>query len=88
MDATTALIQRVTTPGYGRVAIDASDGWTYLADLRWFEAVYCFPRTESAWHEVAPDSSGYALIWTSRFEVHVDQVMALATRVEPSKQTA
>lgn len=88
MGATTALILRVTTPGYGLVAIDASDGLTYVADLRSFETVYCFPRTESAWREVAPDSAGYSLIWTNRFEVHVDQVIALATRVEPSKRTA
>ena len=88
MGATTPLILRVHTSGYGMVAIDASVRLTYHADLRSFEPVCCFPRTESAWRAVAPDSSGYALIWTSRFEVHVDQVIALATRVEPSKRTA
>ena len=63
-------------------------GFAHLADLGSFSSVYCYPGTREAWDEVTPDSSGYALVWTSRFEVHIDQVIALAGRVEPIQQTA
>jgi hypothetical protein len=88
MGAPTPVVLRVDTPSYGHVVIDASNGMRYVSDLRSFGAVYCFPKTEAAWNEVAPDGSGYALVWTTRFEVHIDQVMALASRVERTQQTA
>ena len=47
-----------------------------------FQAVTCFPATEDAWRQVSIDSYGLALVWTNRFEVHVDQVIGLADHVE------
>jgi hypothetical protein len=88
MGASNPLVVSVSTPSYGRVVVEASDGRRYEADLSSFSRVHCFPRTDEDWAAVAPDAAGLALIWTSRFEVHVDQVVALADRVEPSQQTA
>jgi len=88
MGASTPVILRVATPDYGRVVIEASNGMRYETDLGSFSAVYCYPQTRAAWNEVTPDSSGYALVWTSRFEVHIDQVIALASHAESTQQTA
>lgn len=88
MGAATPLIVSVSTPDYGRVAIEGSDGKRYEADLSSFASVHCYPRTRQDWDAVAPDAAGLALVWTTRFEVHVDQVVALADHVEPSRHTA
>jgi hypothetical protein len=88
MGTSTAVIVKVSTPEYAQVVIETSDGVLYQADLSSFESVYCFPKTPEQWSAVSQDDAGLALVWTSRFEVHVDQVMALATRVEHRRQTA
>jgi hypothetical protein len=88
VDSSNPLVVSVSTPAYGRVAIEASDGRRYEADLSLFSGVYCFPRTEEEWAAVAPDAAGLGLVWTTRFEVHVDQVVALAHRVEEPRRTA
>jgi hypothetical protein len=82
------LIVSVTTPDYAKVVVDASDGKRYHADLSAFSAVHCFPRTKQQWDQVAPDSAGLALVWTTRFEVHVDQVQGLAELVEARRESA
>jgi hypothetical protein len=88
MGVAAPLIVGVTTPEYGRVVLDASDGVRYHADLRSLSAVHCFPRTPAEWDAVAPDSAGLALIWACRFEVHIDQVLGLADRTERHRQSA
>jgi len=88
MGSANPVILRVTTPEYGRVVVEASDGLRYSADLSALSRVYCYPRDRAAWDQVAPDSHGLALVWTSRFEVHVDQVIALAEKIEPVQKTA
>jgi hypothetical protein len=82
MGAPAPLIRSVTTPAYGWVSIEASDGHRYDADLTSFSTVYCFPRDAGEWSRVSVDAHGLALVWASRFEVHVDQVIGLATHVE------
>jgi hypothetical protein len=82
MGHTTPLIQSVTTPAYMQVTIDASDGNRYTADLSSLAGVYCFPRDSAEWSKVSVDSYGLALVWACRFEVHVDQIIGLATRIE------
>ena len=82
MGSPTPVIRSVSTPEYGRVAIEANDGKRYSADLRRFRAVFCFPPDAAAWSKVSIDSAGLALIWASRFEVHADQIVGLADRVE------
>jgi hypothetical protein len=89
VDTSTPLIVSVSTPAYGRVVVDTSDGRRHHVDLATvFSAVHCYPKDETAWAAVSPDAAGLALVWISRFEVHVDQVTALADRVEPARRTA
>jgi hypothetical protein len=82
------LIQKVTTPEYGRVVVETSDGQRYSAALASFEAVHCYPRTMDEWQRVAIDSYGLALVWTSRFEVHVDQIIGLADHKEATARAS
>jgi hypothetical protein len=88
MGASPPVILSVATPEYGRVVIEASDGRCYHADLSSLAGVYCYPQSKAVWDCVAIDSCGLALVWGSRFEVHVDQVVALANRNEALERTA
>jgi hypothetical protein len=72
----------VATPAYPWVSVEASDGNGYEADLSSFSSVYCFPPDATEWSRVSIDSHGLALVWASRFEVHVDQIIGLAVRVQ------
>jgi hypothetical protein len=79
----------VSTPEYGRVVVETTDGRKHHVDLApVFSTVHCYPKDAAAWAAVTPDAAGLALVWSSRFEVHVDQVLALADRVEPALRTA
>jgi len=82
MGGSTPLIRAVTTPAYMRVSIEASDGNRYDVDLSSFSAVYCFPRNADEWSRVSIDSYGLGLVWATRFEVHVDQIIGLTDHVE------
>ncbi len=84
MDTPAPLIRSVSTPAYGRVEILASDGRRYGADLLLFREVFCFPKDLEQWQQVSVDSCGLSLVWSCRFEVHVDQVVGLADRIEPT----
>ncbi len=84
MGGSTPLIRSVATPAYTRVSIEASDGKRYDADLSSFSAVYCFPCDADEWSRVSIDSYGLGLVWATRFEVHVDQIIGLADHVEPA----
>jgi hypothetical protein len=88
MGTPSPLILKAETPDYGRVVIDASDGNRYHSNLTALSRVYCFPKTREDWDRVAPDGHGLALVWTTRFEVHVDQIIGLADRVEPVQRSA
>lgn len=78
MGQSTPVIVKVSTPKYPNVVIETSDGFRYEADLSHFSEVYCFPKNEAEWSKVSIDSHGVDLVWASRFEVHVDQVIGLA----------
>jgi hypothetical protein len=83
------LIVSVSPPAYGRVIVETSDGLRHHADLApVFSTVHCYPKDAGSWATVTPDAAGLALVWPSRFEVHVDQVLALADRVDPARHTA
>jgi hypothetical protein len=88
MGTAAPVILRVETPAYGRIIVEASDGVRYYADLSAFERVYCYPRDEVTWKQVSPDSYGLGLVWTTRFEVHIDQIIGLAERREPVERSA
>ena len=83
MGRSTPLIRTVATPAYGRVVIEASDGNRYSSDLSSFHKVWCYPADADAWSRVSVDSYGLALVWACRFEAHVDQIVALADKIEP-----
>lgn len=87
MGRSTPLIRSVSTPAYMHVSVEASDGNRYGTDLSSLSGVYCFPRDHSEWSKVSIDSYGLALIWACRFEVHVDQIIGLATHVERTQAT-
>jgi len=82
MDRTTPVMRSVTTPAYGRVVIEAADGNRYSADLSSFRTVSCYPPDAEAWSRVFIDSYGLVLVWACRFEVHADQIIGLADKVE------
>jgi hypothetical protein len=85
MGQPTPVITKLETPSYKNLVIETSDGLRYQSDLSSLAKVYCFPANESEWKKVSVDSYGIALIWSSRFEVHVDQVIGLATKSEKLK---
>lgn len=86
MGTATPMIRSVAVCEYGRVVVEASDGNRYEADLQSLSPVYCFPRDLAEWQRVSIDSYALGLIWANRFEVHVDQIIALAIRVEPVRR--
>lgn len=88
MGAATTVIYKVTTHEYKKIIIDTTDGFRYYSDLSSFENVYCFPKDKFAWDQVRSDGYGLSLIWTSRFEVHIDQVIGLAYKKESIAESA
>lgn len=89
MGGTAPLILSVSTPDYGKIVVETSDGRRHHVDLApVFSRVHCFPKDTAEWAIVTPDAAGLALVWSTRFEVHVDQVLALANRVEPARRSA
>ena len=88
MGSSTPVALNAWASDYGKVVVEGSDGVQYHADLTGLSAVYCYPKDEAAWQKVCVDSYGLALVWTTRFEVHMDQVVGLAFKKEPVAQTA
>ncbi len=88
MGSTTPVVVNAWAPEYGKVVVEGSDGVRYHADLSPLSAVYCYPQNEAAWQKVSVDSYGLALVWTTRFEVHMDQIVGLALKKEPMAETA
>ncbi len=82
MDSAPPVILSFSLPKLGEVVFEGSNHRRYFVDLRSLEKVFCFPKTESDWKLASVDSYGLSLIWPSRFEVHVDQMIHLAVKVE------
>ena len=82
------VIISVLTPEYQKIVVEASNGIRYFSDLSKLYIVYCFPKNKTEWDLVSADSYGTALIWTSRFEVHMDQIIGLAYKQEKIAQSA
>lgn len=78
----TPVIKKISIPSYKKILIETSDDHRYESDLSSLSAVYCFPKDEAEWKKCSVDSYGLGIIWSSRFEVHVDQVIGLATKDE------
>lgn len=82
MDSTSSIILDVSTNKYQQVTMVMTDGYKYTCDLSAFAKVFCYPKTLSEWQKVYVDQDGIALVWASRFEVHVDQALALVIKKE------
>ncbi len=85
MDSATPVIENLEATEYGKIVIRASDGKRYEADLTSFSKVKCFPSTSDAWKQASVDSYGLGVVWPTRFEVHIDQIIGLAFSVSTSK---
>jgi len=88
MGSTTPVVVNAWATEYGKVVVEGSDGVRYHADLSSLSSVYCYPESATAWQKVSVDTYGLALVWPTRFEVHVDQVVGLAYKQEPIVETA
>jgi hypothetical protein len=82
------VILKVEAPKLGVVVVETSDGYRHHSNLSSLSAVYCYPKDDTEWSKVSIDSYGRGLQWTCRFEVHLDQVVALATRSERLEKSA
>lgn len=82
MGNTTTVIRKIYTPAYKKIIIETSDNHRYESDLSALSGVYCFPKDEKEWKKCSIDSYGLGIIWSCRFEVHVDQVIGLASKSE------
>jgi hypothetical protein len=82
MDNPTPVIRKIIIPAFKRIIIETNDNIRLEADLTPMSAVYCFPQNESDWNKCSIDSYGLAVVWSSRFEIHVDQILGLATKRE------
>ncbi len=78
-------ITKVITNKYNKVVIETSLGKRYFSDLSFFQKVHCYPIIEE-WKNVSIDSYGLDLIWSSRFEVHITQIIDHAYKIEELKQ--
>ncbi|MCB1174748.1 MAG: hypothetical protein KDK39_14355 [Leptospiraceae bacterium] len=85
MDRTAELIAKVEANEYNIVRISTNAGRSYEVDLSGFKKVYCYP-TKDEWSRVSIDSYGLDLVWPGRFEVHVDQILAVAQELSSVKE--
>jgi hypothetical protein len=83
VDKAPAVIVKFEIPGYRRVIIQSADGTRYHSDLSSLSRTYCYPKNLTEWKKASVDSYGLALVWRSRFEAHVDQIIGLASKKEP-----
>ena len=88
MDKANPLILNVKPLTLPKLIIETNDGYYHTSDLSEFKNVFCFPKTQKEWETVSPDADGIALIWSTRFEVHVDQIIPNSEKVEPIKHVA
>ena len=88
MGVATPVILNIEVPEYQKIIIECSDGRRYYSNLAPMGKVFCFPVSLKEWKNVAVDSYGLGLIWTSRFEMHVDQIIEFAEKVEPVNQVS
>ncbi|MEI8027689.1 MAG: hypothetical protein WCI18_15180 [Pseudomonadota bacterium] len=86
MGNTAPIIAKIFVPAYKKIILETPDGYRYHSDLSSLSAVYCFPKNEDEWKKCSIDSYGLGIIWSSRFEVHSDQVVGLANKIEKPAQ--
>ena len=78
MGSPAPVVRSASTPQYGRVVIEPSDGKRYGANLGRFRSVVCFPPDAAAWSQVwidplaaeATKQSGQVTRLLRRLHVH------------------
>jgi hypothetical protein len=85
MDNTSTIIKKVIPLEYNKLVIETNENEKFFADLSTFSKVYCYPGIDD-WKNVSIDSYGIDLIWPTRFEVHITQVIDSSYKVERIKQ--
>lgn len=88
MDKAPAVIVSLEMPAYGQVIIETSTRQRYYSDLSGLSQTYCYPNDLDQWRKGSIDSYGLALVWQSRFEAHIDQIIGLAFKSEPVSESA
>jgi hypothetical protein len=88
VDKASIVIVKVEAAKYGEVIVEISDGVRYYSDLLSLSRTYCYPKNFDQWQRVSIDSYGLALVWESRFEAHIDQIIGLATKKEKMAKLA
>lgn len=81
MDCSNKIIRSIEAIEYKKIKVIFSDGTMVFSDLSDFSDVYCFP-VKNDWKNCSIDSYGRGIIWSSRFEVHIDQVVDNSYSVE------
>jgi hypothetical protein len=64
---------------YNLVKIVLTDGSQYSANLSSdFSKLFCYPRDLSEWKDAYINEGAFAIEWTSGFDIHFDQIIAIA----------
>lgn len=82
MDQSNIVIQSVKALKKPQIEFTATDGKVYIADLKDYSSIKCFPTSQKEWENVGITTYGFNLTWSSRFEVHVDQLIDAAISSE------
>jgi hypothetical protein len=81
MDSANKIIKYFEVLEYKKIKIVLNDGTVIFSDLSELDDVYCFPA-EKDWNKISIDNYGRGLIWSTRFEVHIDQIIDSSYSVE------
>ncbi len=82
MDQSNIVIKSAKALIKPQVEITATDGKVYIADLKDYSKVKCFPTSQEEWVKFGITTYGFNLTWSSRFEVHIDQLIDAAISSE------
>jgi hypothetical protein len=81
MDSSNQVIKTIEPIEYKKIKVILSSSTVVFTDLSDFSDVYCFPP-ERNWKECWVDSYGKGVIWSTRFEVHLDQILDYSYSME------
>lgn len=89
MDSASTIILKVEPDGYKKLIVDTNGSERHFVDFSGtdLEKVYCFPKSEDEWEKVSVDGYGRGLIWSCRFEAHIDQVLLFSKRKEDTSSS-
>ena len=72
-------IQELLIQKYNIVTITLSDNSQYTANLYSdFSKLFCYPKDIFEWKDARINEGAFAIEWSSGFDIHFDQIIALA----------